>query len=132
MNAMLVATALSFGLVQPVHAHGDWQPQYGGVMNDDDEMSFEMVATPTGTRIYVSDHGEPVDVSGGAPVLTIVRQGQTLPALRGEALNKDRIDFRKISFAPGDIANIRILMPNGAIFVGRFVLKEGLPPPRAR
>lgn len=132
LNALALVATMGMGLPFAAQAHGDWPPQHGGVMNDDDEMSFEMVDTQSGVRIYVSDHGEPVDVSGGTPMLTITRAGQALSAIQGSAVSRDQLDFSKLDLAAGDVVSVRIVMPNGAIYVGRFSLKNWPPATKTR
>ncbi len=127
LNAIVLVSAL--GVILPInaHAHGDWFPEHGGVMNDDDEISFELVSTSAGVRLYVSDHGEPVSMKGGTPILTITRNGEILPPLVGSANRKNELDFQKINFVSGDKLNIKVTLPSGAIYAGRFNLVNGLP-----
>jgi hypothetical protein len=53
------------------HAH-DVKPMYGGVVTEVKDINYELVAKPDGIALYVTDHGKPVDVKGGAATVTLL------------------------------------------------------------
>jgi len=42
-----------------VSAHGDTEPQHGGIVKVEHEMIFELVRQESGVSIYLRDHGKP-------------------------------------------------------------------------
>ncbi len=56
MMLALTATMLASG---PVIAHGDGKPEYGGIVQMVDDLSFELVGTTTGAVIYVDPGAGP-------------------------------------------------------------------------
>ena len=47
------------------HAH-EHKPLHGGVVVEVKDIDYELVASPTALRLYVRDHGKPVDMSKAA------------------------------------------------------------------
>ena len=99
-------------------AHGDWPARHGGVMNDGGETSFELVREKRGIVAHVSDHGEPMDVSGGRPELQIRRPG-TLQRVKGVP-GGTRIVFPAVVLRPGDELGLTLVSANGSVAFGRF------------
>lgn len=55
------------------HAHAEHgKPQYGGVVAEAGEAQFEIVARDGKVTVHVSNHGNPVDVSGASGKLTVL------------------------------------------------------------
>jgi len=101
-----------------VCAHGDWPPRFGGVMNDGGETSFELVRAASGIVAHVSDHGEPLDVTGSAPELQIRRGGRKVVVdgrPRGTA-----IVFPGVRLMVGDEVALKLVTAGGSIAFGRF------------
>ena len=65
--------ALGLLMVSGAHAHGDWPPRHGGLMNEGGETSFELVRRGRDVILYVEDHGTPVPTQGAKGVLTVSR-----------------------------------------------------------
>lgn len=61
------------------HAH-DVKPIYGGVVTEVKDINYELVAKPDGIALYVTDHGKPVDVKGGAATLTLLSASDKIEA----------------------------------------------------
>lgn len=66
------------------HAHGDGHghshaeegahdhaPKHGGIVSEANDLDFELVSQD-GLRLFVRDHGEPVNTDGGSAKLTVV------------------------------------------------------------
>ena len=65
----LLAAPLAAGGV--AHAHGSMKPQHGGIVQMTGETLFELVTTPKGVELYVSEDDEPVASSSATAKLTI-------------------------------------------------------------
>lgn len=53
------------------HAHGSMKPQHGGIVQMTGETLFELVTTPKGVELYVSEDDEPIASSGATAKLSI-------------------------------------------------------------
>lgn len=99
-------------------AHGDWPPRFGGVMNDGGETSFELLRDSRGVVAHVSDHGEPLDVTGSTPELQIRRGGDTT-IVKGKARGTG-IVFAGAKPRVGDEVALKLVSATGSIAFGRF------------
>ena len=55
----MACLALSCLCMNPALAHGDVKPQYGGIVQKVNDVSFELVVQADGAIIYLMDHGKP-------------------------------------------------------------------------
>ncbi len=99
-------------------AHGDWPARHGGVMNDGGETSFELVREKRALVAHVSDHGVPLEVTGGTPELQ-VRRAAGLQRVPGVA-RKTRIVFPPVRIGPGDELALKLVQADGSVAFGRF------------
>lgn len=53
------------------HPH-EAKPQHGGVVSIVKEVNYELVASPGGLMLYVSDHGKPADLKGASAKVTLL------------------------------------------------------------
>lgn len=53
------------------HAH-EMKPQHGGVVSVVKDVNYELVTSPEGIALYVSDHGKATDLTGGSAKLTLL------------------------------------------------------------
>jgi hypothetical protein len=107
----------------PAHAHGDWPPKHGGLMNEGGETSFELVARGTKIILYVEDHGTPVSTQGAKGTLTVTRGSKTWSA-EITRLGDNGLESRLTRpLARGDRVLAKVTMGNGSIAAGRFVIK---------
>lgn len=56
---------------RPTHQH-ETTSQYGGVVSEIKDINYELVAKPNNIALYVSDHGQPVDVKGASATVTLL------------------------------------------------------------
>lgn len=68
----LVAAALLAATGSSHAGEDDHKPMHGGIVAPGKLLDMELVATPTSLRIYVSDHGKPMDVSKASGKLTLL------------------------------------------------------------
>lgn len=115
----VLALALALALFPVgVCAHGDWPPRFGGVMNDGGETSFELLRDSRGIVAHVSDHGEPLEVTGSSPELQI-RRGADRMIVKGRARGTG-IVFSGATLRLGDEVALRMVSATGSIAFGRF------------
>jgi len=70
-------TALMFTVTTTfAWAHGDFQPQHGGVVQTASDLQFELVNSDSGVVLYVMDHGKPKPAQGASGKLTILSKGK--------------------------------------------------------
>ena len=61
-------------------AHGGAQAKHGGVVALASDLSFELVALPSGAVIHVEDHGKPMALAGMGGKLTVLTGADTSEA----------------------------------------------------
>ncbi|MES2172589.1 MAG: hypothetical protein V4523_01440 [Pseudomonadota bacterium] len=72
-----------------LHAHGSMKPQHGGLVQMTGETMFELVASPKGVDVYLSEEDEPLIASGFTATLTQTMAGaKTQAALKPAGGNK--------------------------------------------
>ncbi|MGY4828569.1 hypothetical protein ACVNIS_08335 [Sphaerotilaceae bacterium SBD11-9] len=54
------------------HAGHDDKARYGGVVSVVKDVNYELVAKPDGATLYVTDHGQSVDLKGASAKLTLL------------------------------------------------------------
>lgn len=67
--ALLTLATLTAG---PALAHSDAVARHGGIVQTASDLSFELVAGPQDTLIYIEDHGQPLAPTGMSGKLTIL------------------------------------------------------------
>lgn len=70
--ALLVAPMVAGGAA---HAHGSMKPQHGGIVQMTGETLFELVTSPKGVELYVSEDDEPLASSSATAKLSIASGG---------------------------------------------------------
>ena len=71
--ACFVATFAGAAFAADKHDHGHAHtPLHGGVVVEVKDVDYELVATGTSMRLYLRDHGKPVDVSQATGKLTLL------------------------------------------------------------
>ncbi|RYF83776.1 MAG: hypothetical protein EOO29_02110 [Comamonadaceae bacterium] len=50
----------------------DLKPRHGGAVVESKHIVYELVAQPTAVKLYLRDHGKPVDVSQASAKLTLL------------------------------------------------------------
>lgn len=74
--AALLPAALFLALPGMALAHGNTQPQHGGVVTVNGETVFELVRAPSGVSVYLEDEDEPVKAAGMTAKLSINAGGE--------------------------------------------------------
>ncbi|MCR5882164.1 hypothetical protein LRS03_04525 [Rhizobacter sp. J219] len=76
MKKFVLVTALFAAIAGPALAqksgHEDHSAKHGGVFVEGKEADYELVAKPDLIRLYVNDHGKPMDVSKGSAKVTLL------------------------------------------------------------
>jgi hypothetical protein len=78
MNRAAILTAICLSTATTAfaagkHDHGhEHKPLHGGVVVEVKDMDYELVARPDAIRLYVRDHGKPVEASKATARLTLL------------------------------------------------------------
>jgi hypothetical protein len=100
-------------------AHGVATPRHGGLVDVGGETTFEPVRAGKTVRIFVEDHGKPVDTTGAtAELLMGSETGRRLALLKAFGVNG--LAGTSQDFKPGDRLFVRVTLGNGSIEVGEF------------
>ena len=103
--------ALSLAAAGPALAHGDMKPKHGGIVQMSGETLFEMVRSPAGVSIYVTDDEEPVLSAKGSGKLSVTAGGKTQTVvLKPGPVN--RFDAPGLKLATG--AKVAVQVVDGA------------------
>lgn len=95
---MLLLALASLGL-NTAWAHGDVKAKHGGVVQEANDLVFELVPHATGAAIYIDDHGKPMKPVGMHGKLTVLEGGvkKDYPM----ALGVERIEVPGVKLAKG-------------------------------
>ncbi|HEX2794093.1 MAG TPA: hypothetical protein VHN58_06640 [Croceicoccus sp.] len=88
--ASLLAAGLAIGAASPALAHGSMKPSHGGVVQMSGEIMAELVRTPKGVDVYLTEEDEPIAASGfdAKLIVTPANGAKTTTALKPAAGNK--------------------------------------------
>ncbi|MEW6400280.1 MAG: hypothetical protein AB1649_00700 [Chloroflexota bacterium] len=127
MNPIHLLAALVFGLSNAAfaasghdHAH-EHAALHGGVVTEAKDIDFELVAKPDSLRLYVRDHGKPVDITQASAKLTLlaggVKQDVTLKP------SGDKLEAMGQFKVAGAKAVALVTLPGAPPVTVRFVLR---------
>lgn len=119
ISLAIVLALLSAGPVADADAHGVATPKHGGLVDVGGETTFELVRAGKTVKIFVEDHGRPVDTTGATGELLLGSEtGRRLAVLKasgGNGLAGTSLDFK-----PGNRLFVRVTFGNGSVEVGEF------------
>ena len=69
---LITSSLLLSGLCWAGPNDGDHKPMHGGILTTVKDIDYELVANPTALRLFVRDHGKPVDISKATAKLTLL------------------------------------------------------------
>ena len=114
--------ALSFLSVNLALAHGDVKPQYGGIVQKVNDVSFELVAQADGAIIYLMDHGKPVPSKGITGKLTVLQGSNKVEADIKEA-GENTLRVLGVKLGKGDKLVAALSNVSGKNMTVRFQIK---------
>jgi len=105
----------------PLLAHEGAAAKHGGIVQTASDLSFELVAGPQDTLIYIEDHGQPLAPTGMSGKLTILKGTEKTEAPLTVA--DDKLEAKGVTLTKGSkvVANLNTAQQN-AITV-RFTVK---------
>lgn len=117
---MVLLALASLGL-NTAWAHGEVKAKHGGVVQEVNDLVFELVQHATGAAIYIDDHGQPVKPAGMNGKLTVLEGGvkKDYPL----ALGVDRIEVPGVKLTKGMRAVAVINGVGGKTVTVRFTVK---------
>ena len=119
MMLALTATTLACG---PVIAHGDGKPQYSGILQMVDDMSFELVVRADSAELYLGDHGEKVPTANMTGKLTVL-SGATKTEAKLEPAGGHKLEAKAVKIAKGDKVIALVTSADKKTTSVRFVIK---------
>jgi hypothetical protein len=114
LTMLLVAAGSSQAI-----AHGDEQPQYGGVVRSVKEVAYELAPHSRGLMVYVSDHGNPLPTAGITGKLVLVN-GMQRTEVALEPAGGNALLAGGLQLAAGQRAIAVLAMPSGRSVVIQF------------
>jgi hypothetical protein len=117
--AGLAISCLSMTLAQ---AHGEAKPQYGGIVQKANDLSFELVAQADGATIYLMDHGKPMASKGIAGKLTVLQGSNKIEADIKEA-GDNTLRVMGVKLGKGDKLVASLGNVGGKSMTVRFTIK---------
>ncbi len=102
-------------------AHGDVKARHGGVVQEVNDLVYELVQHASGAAIYIDDHGAPLKPAGMSGKLTVLQGGEKKDYPL--ALGVDRIEVPGVKLAKGARAVAVINGVQGKTVTVRFTVK---------
>ena len=123
VKTLLAAAVLGLGALssQLVLAHGSAAARHGGVAVMASDLSFELVAVPTGAVIYIEDHGKPLALTGIKGRLTVLNGSEKSVAVLEVA--GDKLVAKGIQLAKGAKVVAALTTPAAKTITVRFTFK---------
>jgi hypothetical protein len=103
-------------------AHGDAKPQYGGILQVANDLSFELVAQADGATIYLMDHGKPMASKGITGKLTVLQGSNKIEADIKEA-GDNTLRVLGVKLGKGDKLVAALSNVGGKSMTVRFTIK---------
>ena len=128
MKSLLCGAVAAVALAWPGIAASQYPdqeaPHHGGVTNwnTNSEYSFELVSRKSGITLYIEDHEAPVSTKGAKGTL-VIRRGETSSSTALAPAGENRMLARGASTKPGDRVVATVTLANGAVMMGRFVIR---------
>ncbi|MFH1814252.1 MAG: hypothetical protein ABIF28_08820 [Pseudomonadota bacterium] len=108
---------------QFVSAHGEAKPRHGGVVQNVNDLGFELVADAAGATIHVDDHGSALASSGMSGKLTVL-DGKTKSEAVLKPAGGNRLFAEGARLAPGAKAVATITDAAGKTMTVRFSIRQ--------
>jgi hypothetical protein len=119
ISLAIVIAVLAASFVADAGAHGVAKPRHGGLVDVGGETTFELVRAAMTVKIFVEDHGKPVDTRGASGELLLGSEtGRRLALLKGFGVNG--LAGTSLAFKAGDRLFVRVTLGNGSVEVGEF------------
>lgn len=124
MKHLIQIAALALGALalNPAWAHGPDEPQHGGVVEEANEVSFELVAEADGVTIYLTDHNEPLSSKGISGKLTVL-QGSKKTDLVVKSAGANKLRATGLKLSKGDKVVAVLDKVEGQTVTVRFTVK---------
>ena len=114
--------ALSCLCVHTAVAHGVAKPLHGGVVQQVNDIGFELVAQPDGATIYLMDHDKPMASKGITGKLTVLQGSNKIEADIKEA-GDNTLRVLGVKLGKGDKLVAALSNVGGKNMTVRFTIK---------
>lgn len=126
MKKTLLIAVLAFAAAATpsfVSAHGDATPRHGGVVQNANDLTFELVADASGATLHVDDHGTALSSSGMSGKLTVL-DGKTKSEAALKPAGGNRLFAEGVRLVAGAKAVATITDASGKTMTVRFSLRQ--------
>ena len=118
----VASLAISCLSMNPVLAHGDAKPLHGGIVQQVNDLSFELVAQADGATIYLMDHDKPMASKGITGKLTVLQGTKKSEADIKEG-GDNTLRVMGVNLGKGDKLVAALINVNGKSMTVRFTIK---------
>jgi hypothetical protein len=119
----LLLAAVTLATSATVHADGDHQPKYGGVVTVVKDVQYELVAKFDSVALFIEDHGKKVDTKGATGKLTLLTGGDKTEVPLNPMGDNGLGAKGTFKVPPGTKAVATITLANKPAINARFELK---------
>ncbi len=122
VSTFLISLILSFSnAAWAGPGDAEHKPIYGGVLATVKDIDYELVANPTALRLFVRDHGKPVDISKATAKLTLL-SGKEMQEVELKASGDKLEALGSFKVSPGTKV-VAVIFSGGKQATARFVMK---------
>lgn len=112
-------------------SHGYVEPKHGGVIDQVDELDFELVQEPEGAALHIEDHGAPIRTQGAGGTLTM-RGGSRESTTRLVPAGDGKLLAIGARLTKGSTVVAVVWLPNQVTVTARFMVERAEPETRER
>ncbi|WP_137937344.1 hypothetical protein [Chitinivorax sp. B] len=123
MKKRFVGLALYGVMAGQVWAHGDLKAGNGGVIVEGKLVTVEMVAKPDSIRIFLTDHGKPIDVKGVTGEVVMLSGSEKATVKLNPVAGNELSAKGAYNVAAGTKAIVKITLPNKEMEQIRLTVK---------
>ena len=120
--ACVLMAAAGLATATGVFAGEGHKPKYGGLVQEVNEIQYELVAKSDTLALYVEDHGKPIETQGGSAKLKLLAGTKITEATLAPAGTNKFAASGKFDVAAGTKV-VAVVTLGGKSATARFVLK---------
>lgn len=124
MKQLIQIAVLSLGALtlNQAMAHGTSEPMHGGIVQEVNDVNFELVVETDGVTIYLLNHDEPMESKGITGKLTVL-QGSKKSEVAVKAAGDNKLRATGIKIGKGDKIVAVLNQVEGKTATVRFAVK---------
>jgi hypothetical protein len=110
----ILAAGLAIGVASPTLAHGSMKPSHGGVVQMSGEIMAELVRTPKGVDIYLTEEDEPIAGAGFDAKLIVTAAGGAKSTTALKPVSGNKLTAAGLKLAAGSKAVVSLVSKKDA------------------